>query len=64
MFDERGASNGGALVAVVLLVIALIAVVFLWQNDRDSADATIDVDIGLVSPPGSPSPPADPPSPS
>lgn len=48
--NQRGESNTGSMIAVVLLVIALITVFFLWQNDRESADASLEVDIGLDVP--------------
>lgn len=44
--SQRGEGTSGALVAIALLVIALIAVVFLWMNDRSSQDASLEVDVG------------------
>lgn len=48
-FNQRGATSNGAIVAIVLLVIALVAAVVLLR-EQDSPDATIEVDIGLVTP--------------
>jgi hypothetical protein len=46
--DERGEGNQGALIAIVLLIIALLAVFFAWQRDSESVDPELDVDIGSV----------------
>lgn len=45
-YDDRGEGNQGALVAIVLLVLALFAVFFLWQRDGRADDADLEVDIG------------------
>lgn len=44
--DMRGEGSRGAMVAIVLLVIALLVVVFAWQRDADAVDPELDVDIG------------------
>lgn len=36
---------------VGLLVVALVVVLILWMNDRDSQDASLDVNIGWVDAP-------------
>lgn len=36
---------------VGLLVVALVVVLILWMNDRESQDASLDVDIGQVDAP-------------
>ncbi len=53
--DQNGGTNSGAMVTIVILVVALIGVFLLWQNDRESMDASLDVDIGLVEPATPPS---------
>jgi hypothetical protein len=37
---------------VGLLVVALIVVLVMWMNDRESQDASLDIDIGWVDAPG------------
>lgn len=36
---------------VGLLVVALVVVLILWMNDRESQDASLDVDIGWIDAP-------------
>lgn len=48
MRDGNGAARGGALWAVVVLAIALVVVVILWQRDRESKD--LEIDIGRSAP--------------
>jgi len=45
LHDTRGEGNQGALVAIVLLVLALFAVFFLWQRDDAADDVDLEVDI-------------------
>lgn len=47
--DTRGAGNQGALVAIVLLVLALFAVFFLWQREADDADLEVDIGGGAMA---------------
>jgi len=37
---------------VGLLVVALVVVLIIWMNDRESQDASLDIDIGRVDAPG------------
>ena len=46
--NESGATSRGSMVAVAILVVALATVVILWMNDRESADASLDIDIGTA----------------
>lgn len=36
---------------VGLLVVALIVVLILWMNDRESQDASLDIEIGWIDAP-------------
>ena len=36
------------------LVVALVVVLLLWMNDRESADAELDIDIGMADAPALP----------
>ena len=36
---------------VGLLVVALVVVLIMWMNDRESQDASLDVDIGWIDAP-------------
>lgn len=36
---------------VGLLVVAIVVVLILWMNDRDSQDANLDIDIGWTDAP-------------
>lgn len=36
---------------VGLLVVALVVVLILWMNDRESQDASLEIDIGWVDAP-------------
>lgn len=47
--DTRGAGNQGALVAIVLLVLALFAVFFLWQREENDAELEVDIDGGAMA---------------
>lgn len=48
--DGRLDVNRNALL-VGLLVVALVVVLILWMNDRESQDASLDVNIGWVDAP-------------
>lgn len=37
---------------VGLLVVVLVVVLIMWMNDRESQDASLDIDIGWVDAPG------------
>lgn len=54
--DIRGEGQQGALVAIVLLILALFAVFYLWQRDGAADDAELEIDIDggsmVVVPPG------------
>lgn len=43
--DTRGEGQQGALVAIVLLILALFAVFFFWQRDSGADDAELEIDI-------------------
>lgn len=45
--NDRGGSTKKITVLVAILVIALVTVLVLWQQDRQSQDVRLDVDIGL-----------------
>jgi len=36
---------------VGLLVVVLVVVLIMWMNDRESQDASLDVDIGWIDAP-------------
>lgn len=52
--NQRGEGTSGALVAIALLVIAIVAVVLLWMNDRSSQDASLEVNVGIEAAPTAP----------
>ena len=51
MSGQRGASNRGLVVLVAVLAVALVVVMFLWMQDRESQDVRLEIGQDAVASP-------------
>lgn len=49
MLAQRGAANRGITFLVVILAAALVVVMYLWMQDRESQDVRLEIGSGVAA---------------
>lgn len=49
MLGQRGAANRGVTVLVVILAVALVVVMYLWMQDRESQDVQLEIGSAVTA---------------
>lgn len=49
MLGRRGAANRGLTLLIVILAVALVVVMYLWMQDRESQDVQLQIGSAVVA---------------